>query len=75
MLDDAALQDFVVQSERHGVPQARHRVILLGVRDDLSADYMAMNWGGVLLGYGNRPGDILNDPPSLERAEKFFAKD
>ena len=41
----------------------------------LSADYMAMNWGGVLLGYGNRPGDILNDPPSLERAEKFFAKD
>lgn len=38
----------------------------------LSADYMDMQWGGVLLGYGNRPGDILNDPPSLERAEKFF---
>jgi len=27
--------DFVVRSERYGVPQARHRVILLGVRDDL----------------------------------------
>ena len=39
----------------------------------LSADYMDMQFGGVLLGYGNRPGDILNDPPSLERAEKFFA--
>ena len=38
----------------------------------LSADYMDMQFGGVLLGYGNRPGDILNDPPSLERAEKFF---
>ena len=40
----------------------------------LSADYMDMEWGGVLLGYGNRPGDILNDPPSIERAEKFFVK-
>ena len=41
----------------------------------LSADYMDMHWGGVLMGYGNRPGDILNDPPSLERAELFFTRD
>lgn len=41
----------------------------------LSANYMDMFWGGVLLGYGNRPGDILADPPSLERAEKFFIRD
>ena len=39
----------------------------------LSADYMKMNWGGVLLGYGNRPRDVLLDAPSLERAGKFFA--
>ncbi len=39
----------------------------------LSADYMKMNWGGVLLGYGNRPRDVLLNPPSIERAEKFFA--
>ena len=38
----------------------------------LSAEYMKMNWGGVLLGYGNRPADVMNDAPSLERAEKFF---
>jgi DNA (cytosine-5)-methyltransferase 1 len=37
LFDDAGLEDFVVQAERHGVPQARHRVILLGVRDDLVA--------------------------------------
>jgi multimeric flavodoxin WrbA len=39
----------------------------------LSAEYMKMNWGGALLGYGNRPRDIALDAPSLERAERFFA--
>lgn len=28
--------DFVIKSEEYGIPQARHRVILLGVRDDLT---------------------------------------
>jgi DNA (cytosine-5)-methyltransferase 1 len=28
---------FIIQSERHGIPQARHRLILLGVRADLDA--------------------------------------
>jgi len=27
--------DFVVQTENHGLPQARHRVMLLGVREDM----------------------------------------
>lgn len=39
----------------------------------LSAAYMKMNWGGVLLGYGNRPGDVLQHAPSLERAGEFFS--
>ena len=39
----------------------------------LSADYMHMKWGGVLLGYGNRPGDVMNHADSLERAATFFA--
>lgn len=29
-------KDFVIESEKYGIPQARHRVILLGIRDDLS---------------------------------------
>jgi DNA (cytosine-5)-methyltransferase 1 len=28
-------KDFVVRSEDHGIPQARHRVIILGLRDDV----------------------------------------
>lgn len=35
MFGDCPLKDFVVHAERHGIPQARHRVILLGVRDDV----------------------------------------
>lgn len=31
----AAPEGYVIESERHGIPQMRHRVILLGVRDDI----------------------------------------
>jgi len=30
--------EFVIKAEKFGIPQARHRVILLGVRDDLGYD-------------------------------------
>jgi DNA (cytosine-5)-methyltransferase 1 len=29
------VHDFVIKAEQHGIPQARHRVILIGVRDDI----------------------------------------
>lgn len=35
--DGVRPSDFVVRSERFGVPQARHRVIVLGVRKDIAA--------------------------------------
>lgn len=38
----------------------------------LSAEYMKMHWSGALFGYGNRPGDVLNHPESLNRAAAFF---
>ncbi len=36
--DQSALspEDYVIESEKYGVPQTRHRVILLGVRSDIS---------------------------------------
>lgn len=39
----------------------------------LTAQYCGMNWGGGLLGYGNRPDDILSDAGALSRADRFFA--
>jgi len=34
--DEPAGSDFVLRAEEHGVPQARHRVIIVGVRDDFT---------------------------------------
>ncbi|HET6160601.1 MAG TPA: NAD(P)H-dependent oxidoreductase [Dongiaceae bacterium] len=40
----------------------------------LTADYLSMEFGGVLLSYGNKPGEILADAAALERAATFFAQ-
>ncbi|MGW3206500.1 flavodoxin family protein [Streptomyces sp. NPDC001135] len=40
-----------------------------------SAAYMGMRFGGVLLGNGSAPGDVLKDTEALARAKTFFAQD
>ncbi|OSZ60473.1 flavodoxin [Streptomyces pharetrae CZA14] len=40
-----------------------------------SAAYMGMRFGGVLLGNGSKPGDVLNDSEALARAKTFFAQE
>jgi len=35
--DRANAKDFLIRAEEHGIPQARHRVIILGVRSDLAS--------------------------------------
>ncbi|MBC8044639.1 MAG: NAD(P)H-dependent oxidoreductase [Rhizobacter sp.] len=37
-----------------------------------TAEYLKMTWGGALLGFGNRPKDILSDARALAAAETFF---
>ncbi len=36
--DGSDLSDFVIQMENHGIPQKRHRLIIMGIRDDLNVD-------------------------------------
>ncbi|MEV1064427.1 NAD(P)H-dependent oxidoreductase [Streptomyces sp. NPDC050263] len=40
-----------------------------------SAAYLKMRFGGVLLGNGSKPGDILADAEALARAKTFFAQE
>lgn len=39
---------------------------------DKTARYMRMRFGGVLLGNGTRPGDVLRDDEALRQAKTFF---
>jgi multimeric flavodoxin WrbA len=38
------------------------------------AVYLDMRWGGVLLGNGSRPGDVLRDTGALAEAATFFSQ-
>lgn len=38
----------------------------------LTAGYMDMPWNGSLIGYGNRPGEVMQDVRALERAVNYF---
>ncbi|MGW6545798.1 flavodoxin family protein [Streptomyces massasporeus] len=40
-----------------------------------SAAYMGMRFGGVLLGNGSKPGDVLSDDAALTRAKTFFERE
>jgi len=53
---------YVIKSENHGIPQARHRVILLGIRKDILSKYE-----GQLLAKHKPPstGEVLDDLPPL----------
>jgi len=41
--DSIEPSSFVIRAENHGIPQARHRVILLGVREDIDAEPLALS--------------------------------
>ncbi len=40
----------------------------------LTAEYLSMGFGGVLLGYGNKPGEVVSDASALNQAATFFAQ-
>lgn len=51
----ADAKDFLIRAEEHGVPQARHRVIILGIRSDL-ADNLPV--GKIPLGGSQAPVSV-----------------
>lgn len=40
--EDVNPQDFVIEAEKYGIPQRRHRVILFGIRSDVALDTVAL---------------------------------
>jgi len=61
----AAARDFLIKAEDHGVPQARHRVIILGIRSDLAKE---IELEGPILGSPQAPvtvAEVLRDLPRV----------
>lgn len=56
-------KDFVVYSEYHGIPQKRHRVILVGVREDLHPNMKSICLKKQADSY--KVEDVLSDLPHL----------
>lgn len=61
LIGDPGPEDFIVRSEDHGIPQARHRIIILGIRSDVFKN------NPVLLDRAKRVPieDVISDLPRL----------
>lgn len=60
--------DFVVQAEDHGIPQSRHRVIVVGIRADIATGLDDRQIGATLLPRSQSPvtvRDVLKGMPRL----------
>lgn len=56
-----APRDYLVRAERLGLPQARHRVILVGIREDLSRSITPLEAGAPSL----TVGDMIKELPAI----------
>lgn len=54
-------RDFIIKSEEYGVPQTRHRVILLGIRDDLNITPQTLIKATTSI----TVNDVISDLPAL----------
>jgi DNA (cytosine-5)-methyltransferase 1 len=71
------LGSFVVRMERHGIPQARHRVIILGIREDFNGVVPGrlglsarVNAERVLAGLPRLRGGLSREPDGFEEWTK-----
>lgn len=53
--------DYLIRSEEYGIPQARHRVIIIGIRDDVAVD----NLGTLTPATAPTVMDMIRDLPQI----------
>lgn len=58
------LSDYLIRSEEYGIPQARHRVILLGIRDDV-LDAIGKNVGKLKPSARTTVAEVIGKLPAL----------
>lgn len=66
-------KDYLIRSENYGIPQARHRVILLGVREDIDDSDLQMLEESAGPSVNSVIGDLPKLAPGLSRGRKETA--
>lgn len=61
-------RDFLIQAERYGVPQKRHRVILLGIREDINTQPDILQQQGKEVSLEQVIGDLPKVRSGINRA-------
>ncbi len=61
-------RDFLIQAEKYGIPQKRHRVILLGIREDLEAKPEILKLQNEYVKLKNIIGDLPKIRSGLNRS-------
>lgn len=72
LLGEFAPEDYIVRTEEHGIPQARHRVIILGVRKDVFRRLKRVP----MLVSSDPPtvGEVISDLPKLSPRMSYRGK-
>lgn len=70
---EAAAEDFIIRSEQLGLPQARHRVIICGIREDVFAR-AGCDVHTLLATQATTVGAVIDDLPELQPALSWRGK-
>ena len=54
-------RDFVIEAEQYGIPQKRHRVLILGIRSDINVEPSVLKKENKRI----TVGDVISDLPKL----------
>jgi DNA (cytosine-5)-methyltransferase 1 len=66
--------DFVVRAEDHGIPQSRHRVIIVGIRDDVAAGLDDSQINAALLTRSESPVTVENVLKGMPKLRSGLSK-
>jgi DNA (cytosine-5)-methyltransferase 1 len=72
LIEDPTPEDFIVRAEKHGVPQARHRVVIVGIRRDVFEQ--AGSLGNLVEAHSPNVWDVIRDLSPLRPQLSFRGK-
>jgi DNA (cytosine-5)-methyltransferase 1 len=73
-VEDIDPRDFIIRAEEYGIPQARHRVILLGIREDISSKVSPLTPSPAQVSVSEAIGDLPKLRSRLSKTDDLPVK-